>query len=63
MQEQQLLKAVIKEDLLVTREIFEERFRFVEERFKRTKLYLKVIILIGIVGLTAANPLLLKKLF
>jgi len=63
-------KAEIKEDLtkvLVTRELFEERFqsmnqvmneRFenVNERFKRTELWLKILVGLSLFGMTLANP-------
>jgi len=65
-----MIKTEIKEDLtkvLVTREIFEERFesmnrvmneRFenVNERFKRTDLWLKILVGLSLFGMTLANP-------
>jgi len=65
-----MIKTEIKEDLtkvLVTREIFEERFesmnrvmneRFenVNERFKRTELWLKILVGLSLFGMTLANP-------
>jgi hypothetical protein len=65
-----MIKAEIKDDLsktLVTRELFDERFAamqdhidqrflFVDERFKRVDLWLKLIVGLSILGLTLANP-------
>ena len=56
-------KAEIKEDLtkvLVTRELFEERFLsmkvYIDERFKRTELWLKILVGLSLFGMTLANP-------
>jgi hypothetical protein len=64
--DQTQLKAVVKEELrneLVTRDIFEarfkvvdERFNVVDERFKRQDFKLNVLIALAFVALTFANP-------
>ncbi len=60
------LKTIIKEELrneLVTRDVFEERFKVmderfkvIDERFKRQDLKLNILIALAFVALTFANP-------
>jgi hypothetical protein len=57
--DQTQLKAVVKEELrneLVTRDVFDERFKVVDERFKRQDFKLNVLIALAFVALTFANP-------
>lgn len=51
---------------LVTREVFEERFNVIEERFKSLNFKLNIFIAIALAALTFANPMfvaLIEKLF
>jgi len=51
---------------LVTREIFEERFNVVDEKFKSLNFKLNIFVAIALAALTFANPTfvgLIEKLF
>jgi len=67
--EKQLLKIALKDDLkqeLVTRELFEERFKVIEEKFTSLHFKMNLFIAIALIALTFANPTfvqLLQKLF
>jgi hypothetical protein len=41
---------------LITRDLFEERFKVVDERFKRLELKLNIIIILVLLALTLFNP-------
>jgi hypothetical protein len=41
---------------LVTRDVFEERFKVIDERFKRLDFKLNIFIGIALIGITFANP-------
>lgn len=45
-----------KENELVTRDLFEERFKVVDERFKRLELKLNILIILVLLALTLFNP-------
>lgn len=54
-----ITKIQLKDELrneLVTRELFEERFKVIEERFNRLEFKLNILIFIVLVLLTFANP-------
>jgi hypothetical protein len=53
------VKAALKDELkneLVTRDVFEERFKVIDERFKRLDFKLNIFIGIALIGITFANP-------
>ncbi|MBI3599120.1 MAG: hypothetical protein HY097_00550 [Nitrospinae bacterium] len=54
----ELLDAIRKE--FVTRELFEERFNVIEERFKSLNFKLNIFIAIALIALTFANPTFVK---
>jgi hypothetical protein len=45
-----------KENELVTRDLFEERFKVVDEKFKRLELKLDILIILVLLALTLFNP-------
>jgi len=76
LEQKQFLKVVLKDELvkeLVTRDLFEERFKVIEERFnsvdekfKSLHFKMNLFIAIALIALTFANPAfveLLKKIF
>lgn len=76
LEQKQLLHIAIKDELkqeLVTRELFEERFKVIEEKFKvmeekfaSLNFKLNIFIAIALIALTFANPIvveLIRKLF
>jgi hypothetical protein len=69
LEQKQLLQIALKDDLkqeLVTREIFDERFKVIEEKFASINFKLNLFIAIALIALTFANPTfveLLKKIF
>ena len=54
----ELLNAIRKE--FVTRELFEEMFNVVDERFKSLNFKLNIFIAIALIALTLANPTFVK---
>ena len=54
----ELLNAIRKE--FVTRELFEERFNVVDEKFKSLNFKLNIFIAIALIALTLANPTFVK---
>ncbi len=69
LEQKQLLKIALKDDLkqeLVTRELFEERFKVIEEKFTSLHFKMNLFIAIALIALTFANPTfvqLLQKIF
>jgi hypothetical protein len=69
LEQKQLLKIALKDDLkqeLVTRELFEERFKVIEEKFTSLHFKMNLFIAIALIALTFANPTfvqLLQRLF
>jgi hypothetical protein len=69
LEQKQLLKIALKDDLkqeLVTRELFEERFKIIEEKFTSLHFKMNIFIAIALIALTFANPTfveLIKKIF
>ncbi len=76
LEQKQLLKVMLKDELtkeLVTRDLFEERFKVIEERFnsvdekfKSLHFKMNLFIAIALIALTFANPTfvqLLQKMF
>jgi len=69
LEQKQFLHIALKDELkqeLVTREIFEERFKVIEEKFASLNFKLNIFIAIALIALTFANPTfvqLLQKLF
>lgn len=58
-EQKQILKVVLKDELtkeLVTRDLFEERFKVIEERFKSLNFRLNIFIALALAALTLANP-------
>jgi hypothetical protein len=45
-----------KENELVTRDLFEEKFKVVDEKFKRLELKLNILIILVLLALTLFNP-------
>jgi len=68
-EKKELAKSELKDELkkeLVTREVFEERFNVVDEKFKSLNFKLNIFIAIALAALTFANPTfvaLIEKLF
>lgn len=68
-EKKEIVKTEVKEELkkeLVTREMFEERFNVVDEKFRSLNFKLNIFIAIALIALTFANPTfvkLLEKLF
>jgi hypothetical protein len=68
-EKKELTKIEIKDELkkeLVTREIFEEKFHVIDEKFKSLNFKLNIFIAIALAALTFANPTfvaLIGKLF
>lgn len=69
LEQKQLLKIALKDDLkqeLVTREIFDERFKVIEEKFAGLHFKMNIFIAIALIALTFANPTfveLIKRIF
>jgi len=58
-EKKEILKIELKEELkneLVTRDLFEERFKVVDEKFKRLELKLNILIILVLLALTLFNP-------
>lgn len=59
LEQKQLLRIALKDDLkheLVTRELFDERFKVIEEKFASLNFKLNLFIAIALAALTFANP-------
>ena len=68
-QKKEHIKIELKEELkkeLVTRELFEERFKSIDERFKMLDFKINILIALTLIVITFANPTfveLIKNLF
>ena len=68
-EKKELVKIELKDELkneLVTRELFEERFKGIEERFKMLDFKLNIFIALALIAITFANPTfveLIKQIF
>ena len=64
-QKKELTKIELKEELkneLVTKDIFEERFKTIEERFKSLEFKINILIVLMLIIITFANPTFLEIL-
>lgn len=58
-EQKQLLHIALKDELkqeLVTRELFEERFKVIEEKFASLNFKMNIFIAVALAALTFANP-------
>ncbi len=59
LEQRQFLHIALKDELkqeLVTRELFEERFRVIEEKFSSLHFKMNLFIAVALIALTFANP-------